>query len=184
VSAKSTFFPFPLIALLALFAFALGGCGSDETELHVPEGEPVEIGGVSYNVVTTRYLNPDSVDDRTYLKGHDDWPAADKLYLGVFLQVHNNSGETITVPSDLTVVDTRDRRFKPIALDNDFALDFSEEVTPGHRLPAVDSAPYYGPIEGSLVLFEIGTESVDSRPLTLQIPARQGDGMAEIELDI
>ena len=57
------------LSLLAaiLVAGALGACGSEEEETQVAEGEPLELGGLSYNVQLTRFLNPDDAEDAEYL---------------------------------------------------------------------------------------------------------------------
>jgi hypothetical protein len=55
-----------VLALAAAAMFVLAACGEEE-ETEVIEGEPVELGDVSYNVVTTRFLNPDDSQDAEYL---------------------------------------------------------------------------------------------------------------------
>src|SRR6185312_654277 len=50
----------PLLAALALAALVVGvsACGYSSDEKHVTEGEPVELGELSFNVTFSRYLNP------------------------------------------------------------------------------------------------------------------------------
>jgi len=165
-------------------SFSLAACGGDEHH-EVPEGEAIEVDGVRYNVMITRYLNPDMVDDRAYLgPEYAEWPAADKYLLGVFLQIHNESGDTITIPEDLTVVDTQDRRYEPIVVDSDYALELGAELADGKNVPAIDSPPFYGPIQGSLLLYEIETTSAENRPLKFEIPKADGSHGGAIVLDI
>ena len=52
----------------------LAGCGDDEPELDVIEGEPIEADDVSYNVVISRFLNPDDTEDEGYLVGQPPPP--------------------------------------------------------------------------------------------------------------
>lgn len=171
-----------MLALLA--ALVVSACSSEEHS-EVPEGEPVELDGVRYNVVITRYLNPDLVDDAAYLGDHAEWPGTDKLLLGVFIQIANHSGETITVPEDLIVFDTQDRRYEPIAVDTDFALELGSELEHDKSLPEIDSPASFSPIQGSLVLYEIETSSVENRPLRLEIPGQgDSDHHVFIKLDI
>ena len=46
----------------------------------------------------------------------------------------------------------------------------------------LDSTPQQGPIEGSLVLFELPASASENRPLTLSIPGPEGP--AKVTLDL
>ncbi len=90
---------FALVALLAL-ALPLAGCGDDESELDVIEGEPIESDHVNYNVVISRFLNPDDTEDEGYLVGQPP-PPPDEQYFGVFMQVKNHGEEDTTLPDEI-----------------------------------------------------------------------------------
>jgi hypothetical protein len=49
-------------------------------------------------------------------------------------------------------------------------------------IPTPDSTPQQGPIEGSLVLFQLPSSASESRPLTLSIEGPEGP--AEVTLDL
>lgn len=165
-------------ALIALPA--LSACGS-ENELDVAEGEPVELGDLQYNVVISRFLNAHDTEDAEYLV--DQPPArADQLYLGAFLQVQNDGGSTIDLPSDFRVVDTRGEEYEPIESDSPYAFPLGEQVFAGGEVPVPDSTAATGPIEGSMVLFLISTDSAENRPLELEIPG--SDEVGRVTLDI
>jgi len=172
-----------LLALaLAAVALPLAACGAEEEELDVAEGEPVLSDDVSYNVVISRFLNPDDVEDAEYLDGAPE-PAPNEQYFGVFMQVENKSDEPVRLPEQLTVVDTLDTAYANLDTDSPYALPLGAEVPASKKFPVADSTPAYGPIEGSLVLFLIGEASTDNRPLKLEIPLPSGK-VGNVELDI
>jgi hypothetical protein len=173
----------PSLALAGLaFCLALASCGLEESKTDIREGEPVELGDLQYNVLFARYLNPDDVEDREYLIGQPA-PQPDQLYLGVFVQVLNKSKESgQTIPPDWTLVDSEDKEYFPLPSESPYALRLGGRVGPEDQVPALDSTPEVGPIEGSMVLFVITDETTEYRPLELEIPGE--DGPAIVELDI
>ena len=54
---------------------------------------------------------------------------------------------------------------------------------PDQVLPTPDSAAASGPIQGSLILFRLTTDSLQNRPLKLEIE-QAGSETAEIDLDL
>ncbi len=173
---------------IALFILALPGLGAvvsgcgDEHELDVPEGEPLELGELTYNVQITRYLNPFASEDSTYLQGAPE-PGEDQQYLGVFMQITNHGDSEATVPG-FTIRDTRGTTYEqvPLAKENAFALQPGTTIAPGKRVPGVETAAGNGPVEGALTLFIIDSAANENRPLKLEVP---GDGeTGEVELDI
>jgi len=173
-----------MLLALALLAAAIpfAACGAEEEELEVVEGEPIEVDDVSYNVVISRFLNPDDVEDAEYLAGAPDPPDGEQ-YFGVFMQIENDSDETFSLPNELTVVDTADNIYGQLETDSQYALPLGDELPPENSAPVADSTPAYGPIQGSLVLFLIREVSAENRPLKLEVPLPSGD-VGEIELDI
>ena len=168
--------------LAALAAGTLGACGADEGDLSVKEGEPVELGELSYNVQLTRFLNPDDTEDAGYLVGQPPLERGTN-YLGVFLTIENRSDDEAVASADkYTVLDTLDTRYEPIASKSPYALDVGATVPPSGDLPVTDSTAASGPIEGSLLIFRVDDSATEDRPLELEIPS--DSGTARVELDI
>lgn len=174
----------PALLAVALFAVvpSLAACGADDEELDVKEGEPISADDVTYNVVISRFMNPDDTEDAEYLAGAPDPPPGEQ-YFGVFMQVSNDSDAAVQLPDEMSVVDTLDNTYQPLETDSAYALPLGDEVPAGDSLPVVDSTPAYGPIEGSLVLFQIEQASTENRPLKLEVPLPSGE-VGVIELDI
>lgn len=169
-----------LLLLVALFAGVLSACGSEE-ETSVIEGEPLELDGLSYNVQLTRFLNPADVEDEAYLVGQDP-PPDGKQYLGVFMQIKNESDDPIVPSADFEVVDTRDNTYESLDTVSQFALDVATPIEPDQSTPVPDSPAASGPIKGGMVLFLIEEASVENRPLELEVS--YGSDTGEVELDI
>jgi predicted component of type VI protein secretion system len=171
-----------LAAVLAGLASAVAaGCGEDENQLDVKEGEPIQLGELRYNVQITRFLNPDDAEDVAYLEGEPD-PAPGEAYLAVFMTVENEGDDTLDVTGDFKVVDTRDNTYKPVASDSAYALDPGTRVGPGEDLPAPDTPAASGPIKGAMVLFLVDQGVTENRPLELEIPSSSGDGRVELDI--
>ena len=173
---------FLLLALaFACLPLLVAGCGAEEPELDVPEGEPLELGGLEFDVQITRFLNPDSPEDSAYLEGAPPL-VDDQQYLGVFMEIKNEGDEETVVPYPLKVVDTNGETFIQDDIDNDFTLEPGTPVPPDGQVPEVQTAAANGPIEGSLVLFPLDETANEDRPLKLEVPGPEGAG--EIELDL
>ena len=175
-------FPVVLVAALASFlaVLALAACGEEEKEVF--EGEPVELGELEWNVLFSRFLNIDDVEDREYLVGLPE-PPADAAYLGVFVEVANEDEDSAhTLPEVLTVTDTEHKAYESIPSESPYALRLGTEIGPEEQVPTVDSTAQVGPIKGSMILFLIPDEAAENRPLELEIPGQ--DGPATVELDL
>ena len=172
-----------LVAIaLAAIGLPLAGCGPEEEELDVAEGEPIHSEDVTYNVVISRFLNPDDSEDAEYLEGQPD-PPPGQFYFGVFLQIVNESDETVTLPETLTVVDTLDNEYEPVETESPYALELGAELPAGGEYPIPNSTPAEGPIQGSLVLFLVEEASTENRPLELEVPLASGDhGIVELDI--
>jgi hypothetical protein len=169
------------VLLLAVAAFALSACGYSSDSKDVVEGEPVELGELQYNVVFSRFLNPHDNEDSAYLVGQPDVPAG-SAYFGVFLEVQNKSDEPQTLAGSFTITDADRQTFDAIPSESLYALPFGGEVESQEQVPILDSTPQQGPIEGSLILFELPATASENRPLTLSIPGP--DGPAAVTLDL
>jgi len=171
--------------LVAALVFA--GCG-DKHEYNLAaetEGEYVDVGNLVYQVQMSRFLNPGDREDREYLAelpAGTPPPTADETWFGVWMRVKNYSNETLQMAEDFTVVDTQEKRFEPIPLDGPFAYK-AGMLGPDQVYPLPDTAASSGPIQGSLILFKLTNDSLQNRPLKLEI-AQEGFQTAEIDLDL
>lgn len=173
----------PLLATLALALLALTvtACGHSSDSKEVVEGEVVELGELKYQVVFSRFLNPNDNEDSAYLVGQPE-PEKGSTYFGVFLEVQNKSEETQKLAETFTIVDADHEKFDAIPSESLYAFPFGGEVESQEPIPAPDSTPQQGPIEGSLVLFELPAAASENRPLTLLIDGPEGP--AEVTLDL
>jgi hypothetical protein len=170
----------PLLAALALAGLALfvSACGWSNDSKDVVEGEVVKLGELKYQVIFSRFLNPNDNEDSTYLVGQPP-PPKGSSYFGVFLEVQNKSEETQKLADSFTITDAGRQTFEAIPSESLYAFPFGESQEP---IPTPDSTPQQGPIEGSLVLFELPSAASENRPLTLSIPGPEGP--AEVTLDL
>jgi hypothetical protein len=172
-----------MLCLLALVAGALvAGCGEDEEDLEVVEGEPVELGDLLYNVQITRFLNANDPEDEAYLAGQASVPP-DEEYLAVFMTVENEGDEPEQLPDEMTISDTRDNTYEPLDSNSVYALDLGVTVPPGDEVPAPDTPAASGPIKGGMVVFRVDRAVTENRPIELHIPSGSGEE-AVVELDI
>jgi hypothetical protein len=169
------------VLLLAAGALALSACGASSDSKDVVEGEPVELGELQYNVIFSRFLNPEDNEDSAYLVGQPA-PSPGHSYFGVFLEVQNESEEAQTLADSLTITDAGHQTFEAIPTESPYALPFDSEVEPQEQIPILDSTPQQGPIEGSVAIFELPASASENRPLTLSIPGP--DGPATVTLDL
>jgi hypothetical protein len=166
---------------LAVSAFALAACGSEEHSKDVVEGQPVELGELKYNVIFSRFLNPNDNEDSAYLVGQPEVPPG-SAYFGVFLEVQNESEEPQTLADSFTITDADHETFEAIPSKSLYALPFGGEVESQEQIPILDSTAQQGSIEGSLVLFELPASASENRPLTLSIPGPEGPATVTLDL--
>jgi hypothetical protein len=173
----------PLLAALALAVLTatISACGYSSDSKDVVEGEVVELGDLKYQVVFSRFLNPNDNEDSAYLVGQQP-PQKGSAYFGVFLEVQNKSEEDQTLAETFTIADADDEIFDALPSESLYAFPFGGEVESQEPIPAPDSTPQQGPIEGSLVLFELPSSASENRPLTLSIDGPEGP--AEVTLDL
>jgi hypothetical protein len=173
----------PLLAALALatVSIAVSACGYSSDSKDVVEGEPVKLGEVKYNVVFSRFLNPNDTEDSAYLVGQPP-PAEGSSYFGVFLEVQNKSEEDQTLADSATIADADHQTFDSIVSESLYAFPLGGEAEAEEQVPVLDSTPQQGPIEGSLVLFKLPASASENRPLTLEITGPEGP--AKVTLDL
>jgi hypothetical protein len=172
-----------LLAALALCVLAAGvsACGYESNSTDVVEGEPVKLGDVTYNVIFSRYLNRNDTEDSSYLVGQPP-PPGGSAYFGVFFQVENEADTPQPLPESLTIRDADHQKFESIPSESLYALHLGGEIEADDVLPALDSTPQQGSIEGSLVLFLLPDSASENRPLVLEIPGK--DENVEVTLDL
>jgi hypothetical protein len=172
------------LAAVALATVSLLAACGEEQELDVVEGEPVELGELSFNVQLTRFLNPDDPEDEAYLRGQP-LRSADQQYLAVFMTVDNEGDQPAELPSTMTIRDTRDNTYQPLDTASVYALELGTTLPAGDELPRPDTPAATGPIRGAMVLFRVDRAVTENRPIELEIPsASTGGEQAQVELDI
>jgi hypothetical protein len=172
----------PLLAIaIAGAALGLFACGYESHETEVVEGEPVELGDLQYVATFSRFLNPNDNEDSAYLEGQPP-PPPGSGYFGVFFEVQNSSDEVQTLAEEMTIHDADGEEFEALESESPFAFPFGGEVEVDEQIPVLDSTPQQGPIEGSVVLFELPASASENRPLILEIPGPGGP--AEVTLDL
>jgi hypothetical protein len=177
-------FTAPLLAalMLVVLSLAVSACGSSDDSHEVEEGEIVKIGGLKYSVIFSRFLNPNDNEDAAYLKGLQ--PAKNGYnYFGVFLQVKNPTHETKTLVNEVMVTDSDDQEFKAVKNESEFAFQFGAQITENEWQPELDTTASSGPIQGSVVIFEMPEEVSANRPLLLHIPGPPDEaGIVRLDL--
>jgi hypothetical protein len=173
----------PTLAVAALLAILFGAsaCGYSSDEKEVVEGEPVELGELQYNVIFSRFLNPNDNEDSAYLVGQPKAPPG-STYFGVFFEVQNESKEPQTLAHEFTITDADHQVFEAVESESLYALPLGGEVEAEEQIPVLDSTPQQGPIEGSVVIFQLPASASENRPLVLEIPGPEGP--AEVTLDL
>ncbi len=167
-----------LTILGCLTALALGSaaCGDEEPGVDEParEGLALPLDGIDYNVFITRQINPAIPADDAFYKGGEPEPG-ETMY-GVFVQVCNNSGEVREPTDRFKVVDNQGNEFEPEALpaDNDFAYR-ARELDNKECIPEAGSVAQLGPTGGAMLLFRFPLQTVENRPLELEIEG-EGEG--------
>ena len=174
----------PLLAALALAALvaSVSACGYVSHEKDVVEGEPVELGELDYNLIFSRYLNPNDTEDSAYLVGQVPPPPA-TTYFGVFFEVQNETDEAKPLPDKFTIKDSGHELFESLESESLYAFPLGGEVEEHEQIPVLDSPPEQGPIEGSVVLFPLPDDASQKRPLILEIHSPDGE-TGEVELDL
>ena len=174
----------PLLAMLVLAAVVVSvtACGYESTETDVVEGEPVKLGDIHYNVIFSRYLNPNDTEDSAYLVGQAP-PEPETTYFGVFFEVQNETEETKPLPDKFTIEDSDHEVFESLASESLYAFPMGGEVEEHEQIPVLDSTPEQGPIEGSVVLFLLPDDASQNRPLVLEIHSPDGE-TGEVTLDL
>ena len=180
-----------LIASLCAVVLLVAGCGDKQkiVKTATTEGTSVDVGDLKYQVQISRYLNPNDIEDRYYLRG---LPASTPLdlgrsavWFGIFMRVKNESPDTRTPTTQFTITDTRNDKFQPVGIDDKVNPFAYAPVPIPHAgvLPEPESPAANGPVQGSLILFRIDAPALQNRPLVLHIDGPGGD-TGTVELDL
>ena len=180
-----------LVISAAVFCvLSAAGCGNKEeivTSAHT-EGIYLDIDNLKYQVQISRYMNPNDVEDKSYLIGLPQstaQPAGDETWFGVFMRVQNETDKPQTPSRDFKIVDTQDNEYRPIPLDtkiNPFAYS-GQPIAPDSLDPVPDSAASENTIQGSLLLFKVKTDSLQNRPLELRFTGSDGtEGVVDLDV--
>jgi hypothetical protein len=173
--------PLFVALMLGLLAIGVSACGSGDPR-NVEEGEVVEVGGLKYTVIFSRYLNENDNEDTAYLVGQKPLKE-DSNYFGVFLQVQNHTHETKGLTERLTITDADGNAYNALPSKSEFAFPFGETVEENEQIPVDDSSAQMGAIQGSVAIFELPEEVSGARPLQLHIPGPPGEsGVVELDL--
>ena len=175
--------PLAILCLLAalLVAGIATGCGEEEEELEVVEGEPVELDELSYNIALTRFLNPADNEDAEYLVGKDP-PTAGNSYLAVFLTIENESEDSHDSAAAYEVLDTQGSRYEALESESPYALEIGDTVPAEDELPLADTTAQTGPIHGAMLLFYVSDDVTENRPLELEIHSESETGLVELDI--
>jgi hypothetical protein len=179
----------PRIALALAVALAVGllglaGCKINETKLDDNvEGQIFELGELRFNVLFDRFLNEQQVEDGDYLGGLGP-PPDGKVYFGVFVLVKNPGEEDQMLPelSGFKITDTTGAEFTPLPTQSLFEFPYGETISAHSDVPDPDSVPANGPIQGSIVVFELDQAATENRPLEFHIDYAGEEASVELDL--
>ena len=186
-----------LLVVAVLAALALAACGDSHTRVsggtyagELGAGAPyLNVGPLIYQVQLSRQLSPFDIEDAAYLQGLAATQrklAPGQEWLGVFVQVYNNTARALPAANNLTITDTQGITYTPIVpnASNQFAYR-GGTVPPKGRLPLLDSIAGAGPTQGALLLYKIQIVSLDNRPMKVTIvDPTDASQTASAELDV
>jgi hypothetical protein len=180
----------PALLLLAVAGvLVLAGCGN-KAELRTQgdtEGIYVDLGKLKYQVQNSRILNPADIEDRSYLEGlapGEAQPNGTQTWFAVFLRVENTTSLAHPAAKQFEIVDTLTNKFQPVQIRNPFVYEPSV-IQPKGLIPAKNSIPAEGVIQGSLLLFRLDLTTLQNRPLELRIANPDNPGeVGIIDLDV
>jgi len=179
----------PLALLLAVVALTACGNKEDVVTRAKTEGIYVDAGPLAYQVQISRILNPALPDDAAYLAGaQDTLDPSKEAWFAVFIRVENDSRRPHEAAKDLSIADTQDDVFTPVAFDDVNPFVYRPAAVPpkGNQvgvIPDRSSVAGAGPIAGAMVLFKIPYASLQNRPLELRIKSPEGES-ASVDLDV
>jgi hypothetical protein len=177
-----------IFACAATAALLAVGCGEHEEGEPKREGLGAEVAGVKYTVFITRQINQHLASDRGFYRGPEPRPGF--TYYGVFLKVCNE-GEGFQRPIEYDqfhVKDSQGNEYEPVELEGDNVFAYrARRLSTGACVPEAGTAAATGPTGGALMLFEFPVQTLENRPLELEIEDVDDEGERDkqaIELDL
>jgi hypothetical protein len=180
-----------LVSALAGAGLLASACGQleDVRTVGETEGLYIDINNLRYQVQISRVLNENDPDDRDYLAGlpETERPEPGETYFGVFLRVQNTTEDTTAETADeFEIVDTDEESYEPIELPEENIWAYRPTTLgPGDILPPENSAQFTGTTRGALLLFVVGVDTLQNRPLEFEIHSPTNpDEIGTIDLDV
>lgn len=147
------------------------GKGVDRSEAE-EEGDSIVVGGLRYDAVLARRLNPNIAGDQALVSGRT--PPEGTAWFGVFLRVCNERGDRMTPSARLALVDASGERRMPRELPQDNVFVYERKpIEPDDCLPPTGSAAERAH-DGALVLFAVSTQYLSNRPIALEVRGDRG----------
>jgi hypothetical protein len=180
-----------MLVILAA-ALVVGGCGNKlETRTEgQTEGIYIDVGELKYQVQISRILNPADVEDRYYLTQLPQGtlpPKPNERWFGVWLRVENtNSDKSLPTAKSFEIRDTQGNVFQPYnQSQNVFAYLPVDKLGPNAVIPNSETPAGSGPIQGSLLLFKLTTDTLQNRPLEFRIISpTDPNNIGVVDLDV
>ena len=180
-----------LVSALSGAGLLASGCGQleDVRTVGETEGLYIDINDLRYQVQISRVLNENDPDDRDYLAGvpEAERPKPGETYFAVFLRVQNTTRDTTAqTAEEFEIVDTDGEHYEPIELpEENIWAHRPTTLGPGALLPAENSAQFTGTTRGALLLFVLGVDTLQNRPLEFEIHSPTNpDEIGTIDLDV
>ena len=164
-----------LVSAMAGAGLFASGCGQIEDVRTVGETEGlyIDVNHLRYQVQISRVLNPNDPDDRDYLAGvpESERPKPGETFFGVFLRVQNTTESTTAeTAEEFEIVDTDEESYEPIELSEENIWAYHPTtLAPGEIIPSENSAQFSGTTRGALLLFRLGLDTLQNRPLEFEI---------------
>jgi hypothetical protein len=139
-----------------------------------PDYRATRIGGVEYEAMQGRPLDPDNPVDRAIVAGlsrRDRHAAAGETLFGAFIAMTNDSTGPVTTADRIELRDENGRVYRPLSLPISNPYAYSPRLLrPGTRIPTLGSpADDNLAATGRLLVFRIPTQAYDSATLELLI---------------
>jgi hypothetical protein len=180
-----------LVSAVAGAGLLASGCGQPHEVRTVGETEGLylDINHLRYQVQISRVLNENDPDDRDYLAGvpESERPGPGETYFGVFLRVQNTTEDTSAETADeFEIVDTVEESYEPLELAEENIWAYRPTTLgPGDILPSENSAQFVGTTRGALLLFVLGVDTLQNRPLEFEIHSPTNpDETGIVDLDV
>jgi len=173
-----------LAAALATGLIGLTGCKIHKDDISgLEEGESFELGELRWNVLYDRFLNNQQVEDANYT-GNLGPPAPGTQYFGVFVLIDNKTEDAQPLPdiSSFKITDSTGADYAPIPTHGAFEFPYGGTIEPHSQLPDPDSTAANGPVQGSLLLFDLSQDVTENRPLQLHIQSAGDEAVIKLDL--